>query len=1073
MDNPARQQSYMKSSFHRIGVMLAILPFLLVGAGLHYRVTAQQSVKFSHLTVKEGLSQGTVQCILQDRQGFMWFGTQDGLNRYDGYSITPFKHDPAIRGTINGNFIILLAEDSARVLWIGTLESPEMLNSFDPNTETFTQVNADSVNLAGARINSSRSQYVDASGVKWIGARDVGLRRVDSRTGKSTVYKHDPSKPTSIIHDNVYQIVGDQSGLLWVTTSGGLERLDPKTEVFTHFKHDDKDSKSLSDNETWPMLMDRHGRLWVGTYQGGLNLYDRATESFTRFMHDEADPRSIAGNTLYSIYQDRSGMIWIGTSDHGVDRFHPEIFSFPHIVRHPDDPAGLSENNIQSIAVEPKGIVWIGTRDGLNRWDRATGRFSVFRHDAKNPNSVADNIAQSILIDHTGIIWAGTNSNGLDRLDPGASKFVHYRSDPSRPGSLSDNGVYALLEDRKADLWVGTYSGGLNRFDRATGSFKAYRHSDSVTSSIAADGVWSFLEDRDGVLWVGTYGGGLDRFNPEIQAFTHFSHSETDSTSISDNNILSLCEDRAGNMWVGTMGGGLNLFDRGTGKFMHFRERNGLPSDMVLGVLEDQHGLLWLSTAKGICRFDPKGGAFKTYDYNDGLQGNEFNQGAYAKDVRTGELFFGGPNGFNVFHPDHVKDNPFVPPLVFSSFTRYNTDDAAGRPIAEKGISVKPHVVVSYKDNINTFEFSALNYYNSHKNRYSYQLEGFGDNWIQLGTDRRATFTNLDGGEYVLHIRGSNNDGVWNDTGAMLRLTVTPPWWKTTWAYGMYAVLVVGFLYTARRVEINRREQKTKMRESELRAKAMEAEKRALQAENDRQTKELEDARILQLSMLPKEVPRIPGYDISVFMKTATEVGGDYYDFNVTQDGMLNVAFGDATGHGMQAGTIVTLMKGLFISDAAKFEIRNFFNHCSKAIKDIKLGRLYMAFTLARFNGKSVSLSSAGMPPVYLYKNSSGAIEEILLKAVPLGSMKNFPYGLYETVMEKGDTMLFLTDGLPEQKNAAEEMFDYARVIDGFKSVAASSPAEIVGSLVKEAEAWLNGAAQDDDITLLVIKKTE
>lgn len=1022
------------------------------------------------MTVKEGLSQGSVTCIIQDKQGFMWFGTQLGVNRYDGYSITAFRHDPVVPGTINGDFIILLALDTAGVLWVGTLDSPDMLNHFDPKTETFTQVPADSVNLTGARINSSRSQYVDASGVKWIGARDAGLRRFDSRTGKSTVYKHDPTNPNSIINDNVYQIVGDQSGLLWVTTSGGLERLDPKTEIFTHFRHDDKDPKSLSDNETWPLLMDRQSRLWVGTYQGGLNLYDRATETFARYMHDEAEPRSIAGNTLYSIYEDRSGMIWIGTSDHGVDRFHPEIFSFPHIVRHPSDTAGLSENNVQSIAVDPKGIVWIGTKDGLNRWDRTTGRFSVFKHDTRNTNSVADNIVQSIMIDHTGTLWAGTNSNGLDRLDPGASKFVHYRSDPSRPGSLSANDVYALLEDRHGDIWVGTYSGGLNRFDRGTGTFKSYRHSDSVTTSIGTDGVWSLLEDRQGVLWIGTFGAGVDRFNSETQTFTHFIHNKSDSTSISDDNILSLCEDLVGNIWVGTIAGGLNLFDRRTGRFTHIREGNGLPSDLVYGVLEDQHGLLWLSTAKGICRFDPKAGGFKTYDYSDGLQGNDFNQGAYAKDLRTGELFFGGSNGFNLFHPEQVNDNSFVPPLVFISFVRFNRD-GEGKPIAEKGISAKPHLVVSYKD-VCTFEFSALNFYNSHKNRYSYQLEGFGDNWIQLGTDRRAMVI-LDGGEHTLHIRGSNDAGVWNDQGAMIQITVTPPWWRTSWAYGSYALVLIGILYSARKIEINRREQKAKIRESELHAKAIEAEKRALQAENERKTKELEDARLLQLSMLPKEIPQVPGYDIAVFMKTSTEVGGDYYDFNVTPEGTLNVAFGDATGHGMQAGTIVTLMKGLFISDAAKFEIRNFFNHCSRAIKDIKLGRLYMAFTLARFNGKSVSLSSAGMPPVYHYKKSSGAIEEILLKAVPLGSMKNFPYGLYETAMDKGDVMLFLTDGLPEQKNSAEEMFDYARVIDGFKSVAASSPAEIVASLVKEAEGWLNGATQDDDITLLVIKKTE
>jgi serine phosphatase RsbU (regulator of sigma subunit) len=434
-------------------------------------------------------------------------------------------------------------------------------------------------------------------------------------------------------------------------------------------------------------------------------------------------------------------------------------------------------------------------------------------------------------------------------------------------------------------------------------------------------------------------------------------------------------------------------------------------------------------------------------------------------------MFFGGANGFNVFHPSQMKDNPYVPPVVFSSFVRYNTDDEEGKPIEEKGIDAKPSIVLSYKDNVATFEFAALNFYNTFKNRYAYQLEGYSDNWIQLGTDRRATFTNLDGGEYVLRVRGSNNDGLWNEEGASLAITVNPPWWKTRWAYGTYFLLVLGFLYGARRFEMNQREQKAKMREAQLHAKAADAENRALQAENERKTKELEDARRLQLSLLPKDVPKLPDYDIAVFMKTATEVGGDYYDFSTGEDATLNVAFGDATGHGMQAGTIVTLMKGLFLSDASRFDLQTFFNHCSRAIKEIRLGRLFMAFTLVRLKGKSVSLSSAGMPPVYIHRKSDGSVEEILLKGMPLGAMKNFPYGLHETELSDGDTLLLLSDGLPEQKNASEEMFDYARLQKEFLGAVDQTPEEIITRLVQAGDAWMNGVAQDDDISLLVLRK--
>jgi serine phosphatase RsbU (regulator of sigma subunit) len=435
-------------------------------------------------------------------------------------------------------------------------------------------------------------------------------------------------------------------------------------------------------------------------------------------------------------------------------------------------------------------------------------------------------------------------------------------------------------------------------------------------------------------------------------------------------------------------------------------------------------------------------------------------------------MYFGGTNGFNVFHPDRVRDNPFLPPVVLSGFTRYNTDDVEGKPIFEKGIAGKDQITLSYKDNVATFTFASLSYHNTFKNRYAYKLEGFSDSWIQLGTGRQATFTDLDGGEYLLRVKGSNNDGIWNEEGTSLRIVVTPPWWKTRWAYGSYAVLGFFGLYGLRRFELNRREQKARVRESDLRARAAEAEKRALEAENERQTKELEDARRLQLSMLPRAIPSLPGYEVAVHMKTATEVGGDYYDFFVGNDGTLDVAFGDATGHGMQAGTIVTLMKGLFLSDASRFEIQAFLNHCSRAIKEIRLSRLFMAFTLVRLKGNSLSLSSAGMPPLYLYRQADGSIEEILLKGMPLGAMRNFPYSLHETALEPGDVLLLLTDGLPEQKNRDAEMFDYARVGEILRESATGTPDETIRRLVEAGESWMDGVVQDDDITLLVIKRS-
>ena len=613
-------------------------------------------------------------------------------------------------------------------------------------------------------------------------------------------------------------------------------------------------------------------------------------------------------------------MLWVGTADRGVDRFHPELGAFNHYNNSPSDPTSLVDNMIKSLHVDRSGVPWVGTMSGLARLDAANGTFKTYAHNPSNPRSIIDNRVQTIYEDRSGTLWLGMYADGLDRFDRKTGTFTHFRNDPKNPRSLSDNGVYSLLEDSKGNFWVGTYGNGLNLMDRASGTFTAFVPNDSVPGSLGAAGVWALHEDREGTLWVGTAGGGLNRFNRDTKTFTHFAPVDGDSTSLSNPLVLTIHEDRTGTLWVGTAAG-LNKLDRATGKFRQYHQKDGLSNDLILGILEDGRGRLWISTSKGLSRFDPATDTFRNFFYRDGLQGDEFNQNAYARSPVTGEMYFGGGNGFNEFHPDSVRDNPYVPPVVFSAFRRYNTDDEEGKAIEEKGISVRPEITLSYKDNLAIFQFAALNYYNPGRNQYSYKLEGYSDNWIQLGSDHVATFTNLDGGDYTLRVRGSNNDGVWNDEGATLAMTVTPPWWKSTWAYVAYAILAIGFLYGVRQFEINQREQKARIRESELHAKAVEAEKRALEAENERQTKELEDARKLQLSMLPREIPKFPGYQVAVFMKTATEVGGDYYDFSTGEGPTLNVAFGDATGHGMQAGTIVTLMKGLFLSDASRFDI--------------------------------------------------------------------------------------------------------------------------------------------------------
>ena len=377
---------------------------------------------------------------------------------------------------------------------------------------------------------------------------------------------------------------------------------------------------------------------------------------------------------------------------------------------------------------------------------------------------------------------------------------------------------------------------------------------------------------------------------------------------------------------------------------------------------------------------------------------------------------------------------------------------------------------MTYKDNIVSFDFAALSYYNNFMNQYRYKLEGFNENWIQLGNNRTITFTNLSSGEYNLRVLGSNSDGLWNDKGASLFIEVTPPWWRTNIAYAVYLISFMGFMFSIRKFEINRREQKARIRETELRMKATEAEKRAIEIENERKTKELEEARELQLSMLPKELPELPNLEIAAFMRTATEVGGDYYDVIVEENGTLNIAFGDATGHGLKAGTMVTLMKGFFTSDSSKLGIKEFMNHCSKMIKEIKLGRILMSFSYLKIESSKLYVSSAGMPPIYYYNKSSEVMEEIIMKGMPLGAMLSFPYNVHEKELNSGDIILLLSDGIPEQMNEDEEMYDYPRVKDQFIKVAEKTPDEIIKHFVESCDKWMGNAVQADDITIMVIR---
>jgi signal transduction histidine kinase/streptogramin lyase len=581
--------------------------------------------------------------------------------------------------------------------------------------------------------------------------------------------------PRGLSHPAVLTIYQDREAALWVGTADGLNKLNRDTERFTHYHSDPDDSGSLSDDYILSIHEDLAGVLWIGTGGGGLNRYDRETESFTRYQNAPSDPNSLSNNMVLSVYEDRSGAIWVGTAGGGVNKLDRTAGRFAHFQSEPQDPTSLSSNMVWSVFQDRNGVLWIGTYGGgLNRYDRASGTFMRYPHNFDDFQSWSDYTVSAIYEDQDGRLWVGTQE-GL---------YTFYREAETFSRWMSQHVVTSILEDGAGVLWVGTL-GGLTRLGQSRATVKTYLHDVDDLHTLSSSEVRVVYEDRAGVLWIGT-DEGLNRFDRDTERFTRYQKEPDDPSSLSDNFVLSIHEDRSGNLWIGTYGGGLNRFDRGSETFTRYRERDGLPSDVIYGILEDGQGNLWLSTNVGLSKFDSRIETFRNYDVHDGLQSNEFNGGAYYKSS-SGEMFFGGIDGFNAFFPERVMDNPYVPPIVLTSLTQSGEDVEVGQAL-EKAKEVTFH----WPNNFFEFEFAALSYCQSDRNQYAYMLEGFDENWNYIGTRRFGRYTNLPGGTYTLRMKGSNNDNVWNEEGISVKVTIVQPFWATWWFRAVIALALVG-----------------------------------------------------------------------------------------------------------------------------------------------------------------------------------------------------------------------------------------------------------------------------------------
>lgn len=813
---------------------------------IFYSSVQAQKVQMEAITMAQGLSSDNATVLCQDRQGFIWMGTIGGLNRYDGYSLKTFRSLPGDPTTLPSNVITALCEDRYGVLWVGTTMG---LSCFNPADETFTSYRAQPNNPQSLAHNMINYVREDRAGNLWVGTSGGGINRFNRESRSFSRYYPPGADPdfldrtviTEFCPDRqrdhllwvpiwvgespglytfdteskiftrldlgadwrggeIHAVVEDRFGRLWLATERGVVVFDKTTRIFERFDQDPNAPRGL----VISCMEDGQGGMWVSGFGSGLHRYDLALKRFERYVHNPLDPNSLSNNQVHSVLQDRSGVLWVSTDGGGVNRWWPDQQRFQSLQTDPSNPRYAMGGIVTALCEDRSGRVWIGSSwKGLDCYNRRTKRFEPIDFKPGDLRKKSMSI-YSLLEDRSGNIWMGSKGRGLFHINPAERTFNQHLPDPANPASLGGSDIRSMCEDRSGQLWLGT-SDGLDRFDAATEQFVHYRHDPAQPSSLPNNAVHALFEDSSGTLWVGTE-RGLSRMEEGGKRFRHFLHEKNEQGG----RVHNIAQDRAGNIWAGTDRGLYRLnFASGNDyepKVAHYSEANGLLGNSISGMLEDNRGRLWISTSKGLTVFkNPQHTAsdqpdFQYYGLRDGLRGF-LEEKSYFKNAQ-GEMFFGGENGYNVFHPDSIRDNPHPPPVVITGFEKFDADRPEAGPVALPGVAARREVVLSYKNNIFSISFAALDFRDPSKNRYAYQLEGFSDSWVQLGAQRQVTFTNLDPGTYMFRVKGSNDDGVWCAQPTELRIVITPPWWKTWWAYTIYLALVVGGILGFIRIRI-------------------------------------------------------------------------------------------------------------------------------------------------------------------------------------------------------------------------------------------------------------------------------
>ena len=937
---------------------------------------------------------------------------------------------------------------------------------YDRNSKTVTRSNRFTLDyISNVPLDYGLSMFTDHSGLIWAGITPKGIMVTDPSREPFRIFRNEPNNPKSLSMTRTFGIYASKlfPDRVYVGTSGGgISILNEKTNEFERFP-----VKPVNDffktGSARSILENPDGKLWVGTWGDGLRLYDMKTKLYIAYTTTQPVGNVISGNNIRSLAFDSRMNLWIG-GENGLDIMDSKSGVITHLYSQANARVDADVFRLirQKIISPASSLSKMGDyadsvlkveikRDGyycfvsVGEADINSG-FSLVDYgklETGNRTSVSEMDAAG----NYNFYFGGNFKNRISVL-PGFLKagtyYLHYISD--------DSHSFAKWNSDAPDegKWWGAH---LLEVNRQEFEMISQKNKTAISNAmLEGSNIRVVRADQKGNVYVGYDAFGFQIINSETKQIQSFKNRKGIQNSLSNNNVQDILIDSKGMVWIATIDG-LNKFNPENQSFKKYSTFDGLTSNFFNSVLEDLNGDIWVSNPGGISRlsFKPDSSVnIVNYDKSDGLVNGGFTSLVAARSA-SGRLYFGEDNGLNSFYPGQVNETP--PRMAFTNIHISETNESESELVRQ--LLAGRAVSLSYNQNEISIDFATLHYTRPEKNKCSHQLVGFDRDWINDNRDF-ANYTNLPPGNYMFRIKGANSDGYWSDGNKSFSFTILPPWWATWWAYSGYGILLVGFVYSFGRIQKKRLIAKSKAK--------------MLEAEHERKTKELEEARQLQLSMLPKTIPQLSNYDIAVYMKTSTEVGGDYYDFNISSDGTLTIAIGDATGHGLRAGTLVTATKSLFSTHGGNKDILFSLKEFSRCITALDFYQLSMCMTFVKIRQNEVQVGSAGMPPLFVFRSSTQTVEEHVIVGAPLGTFSGFPYKIETLKLETNDVLLLMTDGFPELISNTGEIFNYSRTSDLLKANGNSTPGEIISVFEKSALNWLQGKEADDDITFVVLK---